>query len=90
MEPTSTSQQFLIYGTSLVQKASDVKKDDGEDYVDDSESAEEVSMVSYIDFSMLHEPQCRGADRPGDSDSDYELWSPYDGRHGSNNCYLGQ
>jgi len=39
----------------------------------------------------LHEPQCKGIDRPGDSDSDYKLWTPFDGRHGENNkCFLGQ
>lgn len=35
-----------------------------------------------LDFKPLHEPLCKGADRPGDPDSDYELWTPFDGRHG--------
>lgn len=45
-----------------------------------------------LDFSGLHEPKCKGADKPGSDDSDFELWSPHDdGRHGSNNkCFLGQ
>lgn len=73
-----------------VKRTADVKSYDDEDYESDAEAAMEESVISYIDFSLLHEPQCRGADRPGDADSDYELWSPYDGRHGANNCYLGQ
>jgi len=39
-------------------------------------------IVITLDFKGLHEPQCKGADRPGDADSDYELWTPFDGRHG--------
>ncbi|CAG9311653.1 unnamed protein product [Blepharisma stoltei] len=42
-----------------------------------------------IDFSSLHEPQCKGADKPGEGSSDYELWSPNDGRAG-NECLLGR
>jgi len=44
-----------------------------------------------LDFSGLHEPRCKGVDKPGVDDSDFELWSPHDdGRHGSNNkCFLG-
>jgi len=30
-------------------------------------------------------------DNPGSSKSDYELWTPHDGRHGTDNkCFLGQ
>jgi len=45
-----------------------------------------------LDFSGLHEPRCKGVDKPGKDGSDFELWSPHDdGRHGSNNkCFLGQ
>lgn len=43
----------------------------------------------YADFSGLHEPQCKGIDNPGASDSDYELWTPHDGRFGENKCFLG-
>lgn len=66
IEPMSVSQEFVIYGTSP------------------SSSGEQTSkgIVLTIDFKGLHEPQCKGADRPGDSDSDYELWTPFDGRHG--------
>ena len=45
-----------------------------------------------IDFSGLHEKQCAGAESPGTTNSDFELWSPHDdGRHGSTDkCFLGQ
>lgn len=47
-------------------------------------------MVFTLDFKPLHEPQCKGADRPGEPDSDYELWTPFDGRHGDQKCFMGQ
>lgn len=91
MEPTSTSQQFLIYGTTKVKKSVDVKSFESNDAEDDSEATmTNESVIASIDFSLLHEPQCKGVDRAGEADSDYELWSPYDGRHGSNTCFLGQ
>ncbi len=43
----------------------------------------------YTDFSQLHEPQCKGVDYPGTDESDYELWTPHDGRFGENKCFLG-
>jgi hypothetical protein len=48
-----------------------------------------MGIVITLDFKDLHEPQCKGADKVGDKDSDYELWTPFDGRHGDNKCYLG-
>lgn len=42
-----------------------------------------------MDFSQLHEPQCKGVDYPGTDESDYELWTPHDGRFGENKCFLG-
>ena len=47
-------------------------------------------IVFTLDFKGLHEPQCKGADRPGDADSDFELWTPFDGRHGDQKCFMGQ
>ena len=38
----------------------------------------------------MHEPQCKGADNPGADSSDYELWTPHDGRFGDSKCFLGQ
>ena len=37
---------------------------------------ENKAFLAYIDFSSLHEPQCKGADRPGEADSDFEKWTP--------------
>ena len=35
--------------------------------------------------------QCKGADQAGSPSSDFELWTPNDGRHGSETkCFLGQ
>jgi hypothetical protein len=42
-----------------------------------------------VDFSTLHEPQCRLPERPEESGSDYEVWSPNDGRAGSR-CLMGR
>ena len=79
IEPDNLSQQFIVYGT----------------YAEDDEYFEDVEMenkafLAYIDFSSLHEPQCKGADRPGEADSDFEKWTPNDGRHGSESCLMGE
>jgi len=44
-----------------------------------------------LDFSGLHEPKCKGVEKPGTDESDFEYWSPHDdGRHGSTDkCFLG-
>lgn len=35
-----------------------------------------------LDFSGLHEKQCKGYDTPDTATSDYETWTPHkDGRH---------
>ena len=34
-------------------------------------------------------PQCKGVESAGDPGSDYELWSPYDGRQSGGKCLLG-
>lgn len=39
-------------------------------------------FLVYLDFSTLHMTQCQGVDKAGEPDSDFELWTPYDGRHG--------
>lgn len=51
--------------------------------------ADEKGVSVAVDFSSLHEPQCKYPDRPGETKSDYELWSPNDGRSGSE-CLLGR
>lgn len=86
IEPKSTSQQFVIYGTydnSTEENMAD------ESYDPRSSKGENVMIT--LDFSGLHEPRCQGVDSPGTENSDFELWSPHDdGRHGSNDkCFLG-
>jgi hypothetical protein len=46
-------------------------------------------VVVTLDLKGLHEAQCKGVDKAGDPESDYELWTPFDGRHGENKCFLG-
>lgn len=74
IEPNSISQQFMVYGS----------------YANDDDKKKSGGFLTYLDFAALHEPQCKGADSAGSADSDYELWTPYDGRHGDNQCFLGQ
>lgn len=78
IEPYSISQQFVVYGSVSSEATPDGTTPPGE-----------KGIVVTIDFTNLHEPQCKGADRPGDESSDYELWTPYDGRHGDNKCFMG-
>ena len=52
----------------------------------------EQGVIFQMDFSNLHEPQCKGVEAAGDPASDYELWSPSDGRADaaeSGKCLLG-
>lgn len=69
IEPTSTSQHFVIYGQNE-------KKGDNK------------GVVIGLDFSGLHEPQCRNPDMPDTQESDYEKWTPNDGRAGKD-CLMG-
>ena len=71
IEPTSISQEFIIFGTFA----------EDDDFYDESELLDN-SFIFYVDFSSLHTPQCHGAENPGTPSSDYELWTPHDGRHG--------
>lgn len=79
IEPNSISQQFMVYGTYAEESDTD----------DDKPNKGDSAYLIYLDFSQLHEPQCHGVDVAGTPDSDYELWSPHDGRFGSNKCFLG-
>jgi hypothetical protein len=43
-----------------------------------------------LDFTGLLETQCKGVDKPGTDGSDFEIWTPHDGRHGTEDkCFLG-
>ena len=80
IEPFSISQQFVVYGSLIPETSGD----------NSTPAASPRGIVFTLDFKNLHEPQCKGVDRPGEEDSDYELWTPYDGRHGDNKCFMGQ
>ena len=69
IEPTSTSQHFVVYGES-------------------HKKGNNKGIVIGVDFTGLHEPQCRNPDTPDSSESDYEKWSPNDGREG-HECLMG-
>lgn len=85
IEPNSVSQQFMVYGSYAYDKAA--AEDDDEPL---QAGKTERAFLTYIDLSQLHQAQCKGADNPGADGSDYELWTPNDGRHGDNKCFLGQ
>jgi hypothetical protein len=81
IEPLSISQQFVVYGTET----------DNDSWSDTSDGKNLKGVIVTIDFASLHEPQCKGAHIPGSADSDYEFWTPHDGRHGENQkCFMGQ
>jgi hypothetical protein len=42
-----------------------------------------------LDFASLSKPQCKDSANPGSTESDYEWWSPNDGRTGSK-CLMGR
>eukprot|EP01006_Ploeotia_vitrea_P035092 TRINITY_DN65833_c8_g1_i1.p1 TRINITY_DN65833_c8_g1~~TRINITY_DN65833_c8_g1_i1.p1 ORF type:complete len:891 (+),score=515.98 TRINITY_DN65833_c8_g1_i1:350-2674(+) len=45
-------------------------------------------VLVYLDFAELHMKECRGHDAPNSDSSDYETWTPSDGRLGGK-CLLG-
>merc|ERR1712025_299563 len=45
-------------------------------------------VLYLVDFSNFHERECKGLEQAGTVDSDYEKWSPTDGRYGDQ-CLLG-
>lgn len=81
IEPESISQQFIVYGEPVFDE-----DDIGDVDIDDMYH---MGLVVTLDFSDLHEPQCKGIDNAGDASSDYELWTPFDGRHGQDKCFMG-
>jgi len=73
----------VVYG---VESAEDLLDEDIEfDFYDEDSKG----VVFTLDFTNLHEPQCKGIEMAGDAASDYELWSPFDGRHGRDKCFMG-
>lgn len=51
-------------------------------------SREGEGVIYHLDFSTLGQPACKGAWAADSVSSDYETWSPSDGRTGDN-CLLG-
>jgi hypothetical protein len=49
---------------------------------------EQSGVIIYLDFTELHTRECTGHDKPDTSESDYETWSPSDGRL-AGKCLLG-
>ena len=48
----------------------------------------DLGMIYQLDFRSMHEQPCKGVENAGDPSSDYELWTPSDGRQGGK-CLLG-
>lgn len=53
------------------------------------DGGERSGVLFTLDFSSLHERVCKGESTPEDASSDYETWSPSDGRLGGK-CLMGQ
>jgi hypothetical protein len=58
-------------------------------YGSKNKKGKKKGVVIGVDFTGLHEPQCRNPDNPDAADSDYEKWTPNDGRAG-HECLLGR
>jgi hypothetical protein len=54
-----------------------------------AKTSNDKGVIITLDFSELHQPACQGVTSPDTESSDYETWSPYDGRHGDK-CFLGK
>ena len=46
-------------------------------------------VLIHLDFTPMHERVCNGIYDISSAHSDFERWSPYDGRHG-HKCLLGR
>lgn len=90
IEPNSISQQFMVYGTYAMKTELEMDGfDEEEEQMQVSIEKSNHAFLVYVDFSQLHEPQCKGVDEAGSEGSDYELWTPHDGRFGESKCFLG-
>jgi len=80
----------VIYG-SYDNSTEEDKGGEGDDIKAPAKRETGSDVMITLDFTGLHEPKCKGVDKPGIADSDFELWSPHDdGRHGSSDkCFLG-
>jgi hypothetical protein len=58
-------------------------------YGSKNKKGKKMGVVIGVDFTSLHEPQCKNPENPDATDSDYEKWTPNDGRAG-HECLLGR
>jgi len=58
-------------------------------YGESHKKSQKKGVVIGVDFTSLHEPQCKNPEEPDTPNSDYETWSPNDGRAG-HECLLGR
>lgn len=75
-EPDSSTQSFLIRADSYETR-------------EDEEEGNKFTTIFVLNFEKTHERICGGIHSPGTVGSDYEIWSPYDGRHGQP-CLMGR
>ena len=54
-----------------------------------SRKGQKLGVIIGVDFSTLQIPVCRNINNPGDINSDYEIWTPNDGRGGTTECLMG-
>jgi hypothetical protein len=54
-----------------------------------AKTSDNKGLIFTLEFTDLHQPTCQGVSNPDTESSDYETWSPYDGRHGDK-CFLGK
>ena len=55
-----------------------------------SQSALRAEVIVDLEFSTLGQPTCNGVWGAGSSASDYEVWTPTDGRQSGRNCIMGR
>eukprot|EP00920_Eleutheroschizon_duboscqi_P010871 GHVT01025537.1.p1 GENE.GHVT01025537.1~~GHVT01025537.1.p1 ORF type:complete len:678 (-),score=147.34 GHVT01025537.1:1172-3205(-) len=51
---------------------------------------DDVGVLYHLDFSTLAQPRCKGIWAADSVASDYETWTPTDGRSGGDRCILGR
>ena len=76
IEPSNTAQKFLVYGRTTTTTS-------------DSKGVIKTrkGILIGVDFSSLHERTCTLPDKPDDSSSDYETWTP--SAYLSDSCLMG-
>ncbi|MFM7852336.1 MAG: hypothetical protein ACKO96_10585, partial [Flammeovirgaceae bacterium] len=55
-----------------------------------TKKGEKHGVIIGVDFSSLNIHPCRNPNNPNDLSSDYEIWTPNDGRGGNTECLMGK